>query len=201
VARIDSRPFPAFAGAGSSRRPREGRSLLRMMVVIFPHSPKRGRSRGHGPLPSRWLTMYVRSWAMRGSRGCGCRGSMGRQRTCSDFLRRFYWLSSALERAAFRQRSAIRTATTPITTAHSTLPMCGRTCSLTHAVTCWEIVPLIWLTRRPAFEGGRSRCDFRGRRRYASHRDLLGCSADPAWQMTTRSIADDHEDAALSEFA
>ena len=93
--------------------------------------------------------------------------------TCSDFLRQLCWLSSALGRILLRQRSAIRTATTHITTAHLTLPMFNRACMLTLAVGCWGIVLPIWSTPRPAFAGGRSRCDFRGRRLYARHSELF----------------------------
>src|SRR5262249_21318799 len=112
--------------------------------------------------------------------------------TCSDFWRRLYWFFSALECVVLRQGSAIRTATIPITTVRSTLPMLSHTCSLTLAVTSWEIALLKWSTPHPAFAGGRSRCDFRERRRYASHSELAAVRRHRR-QMTAMS------DAAMSD--
>jgi hypothetical protein len=153
---------------GPAFSPRPGRRVVRGATGLFRQDGQRCK-----------LSIRILSDARTRGRGVTDAGAVAAwgdsitcSITCSDFWRRLYWFSSALECVALRQGSAMRTATTPITTVRSTLPMLSHTCSLTLAVTSWEIALLKWSTPHPAFAGGRSRCDFREQRRYASHSEL-----------------------------
>ena len=146
---------------------------------IFPTARKKGNPAATGLFrqDGQRCTLSIRTLSDARTRGrgvtdTGAVAAWGGSITCSDFWRRLYWPSSALECVLLRQGNAIRTATTPITTVRSTLLMLSHTCSLTLAVASWEIALLKWSTPHPAFAGGRSRCDFRERRRYASHSEL-----------------------------